>query len=219
MNNVVIEKNLNNILLEIKKNTPIIIFKKFLKKNICKKIVALCHKNFSFKDNRKKKFNKYFNFISLDVLPSKVMTNRIFRTIELSDFLINKIKPIKALIDFQNKLIKLKKNKKIYRKVQIIHYPRGGGFFGEHSHPRYPTNYGIIVTLSEKNKDFKKGITNFRLGKKNINLEKYDVTVGDLILFRFDLPHFVSPCDPEKNLIFDNKGRWTMVLPVSYEKF
>ena len=55
------------------------------------------------------------------------------------------------------------------------------------------------------------------LVKKNINLEKYNVTRGDLILFRFDLPP-ISP-DPDMDLTFDVKGRWTMVLPYIMTSF
>ena len=123
------------------------------------------------------------------------------------------------MLNFQNKILKSKKNKKIYRKVQIIHYPRGGGYFGKHKHSRNPTNYGLIVTLSEKNKDFNESVTNFKYKKKIISLEKYDLSKGDLILFRYDLPHSISKCDPNYNLTFDKKGRWTMILPVYHEKF
>ena len=65
--------------------------------------------------------------MSLDVLPSNVESNRIFRTFVLNDFFINKYKDIKFILELQNKILKLKKKKK-FRKVQIIHYPRGGGF-------------------------------------------------------------------------------------------
>jgi hypothetical protein len=219
MSVVIIKKNKNKILSEIKKNTPIIIFKKFFNENDCKKIISICHNNYTFKNNRKKFKNKYIKFASTDVLPSNVRTNRIFRTFELSNYFINKFKTIKALLNFQNKVIKNEKKKKIYRKVQVIHYPVGGGFFEEHKHPRNPTNYGFIITLSKKKKDFKEGVTNFKINKKNLSLEKFDVTKGDLILFKFDLPHSITPCDPNKNLTFDTKGRWTMVLPVYHEKF
>ena len=64
---------------------------------------------------------------------------------------------------FQNKILKTDKRKKIYRKVQVIHYPKGGGFFGKHQHPRYPTNYGLIINLTKKNRDFRKGVTNFEI--------------------------------------------------------
>ena len=38
-------------------------------------------------------------------------------------------------------------------------------------------------------------------------------------MFRYDLPHQVTPCDPNNDLTFDRKGRWTMIFPVYHEKF
>ena len=137
---IIVKNNLNKIFEEIKKNSPIIIYKNFLNKKDCKNIITLCHKNYSFNINRNKIRNKFFNFSSIDILPTKVKTNRIFRTFELSNYSINKFKKIKDLLTFQNKILKFNKNKKIFRKVQVIHYPRGGGFFEKHHHPRYPKN-------------------------------------------------------------------------------
>lgn len=215
----IIRKNFNVALEEIKKNTPIIIFKNFLNKKDCKKIIHICNKNFSLKTNRKKNPNKYFNFTSIDVLPPNVQSNRIIRTFELSKSVVNKFKSIKNIQKLQNKIVKLQKGKKVFKKIQVIHYPKGGGFLAEHRHPRYPTNYGLIITLSEKNKDFKEGVTNFKLGGNLIKMEEFGITAGDLILFKYDLPHSISPCDPRDVLSFDNKGRWTLVFPVYHKKF
>lgn len=212
-------KSLDKVILEIKKNTPIIIYRNFLNKINCKKIIDICHENYSLKYNRKKPQNKFLNFSSIDVLPSSVKTNRIFRTFEMSDYFVSKFLSVRNLITFQKKILKPKHKKKLYQKVQVIHYPKGGGFFDKHYHPRYPTNYGIIITLSEKYNDFKEGVTNFVINKKNISLEKFNVSRGDLILFRYDIPHFISPVDPNENLKFDKKGRWTLILPVHYKKF
>ena len=109
MNIKVIKKDFNLVFNEIKKNTPIIIFKKLVKPNQCKKLVSICHNKFSYKLHRKNKPNKYFNFISLDVLPSNVKSNRIFRSFELSNFFINQFNFIKKIQNLQNKITKLKK--------------------------------------------------------------------------------------------------------------
>ena len=46
--------NVNDkIIEEVKKNTPIIVCKNFLKKSDCKKIVNICYENFNIKDHRK----------------------------------------------------------------------------------------------------------------------------------------------------------------------
>ena len=49
--------------------------------------------------------------------------------------------------------------------------------------------------------------------KEIIKVDKY-ADIGDLILFRYDLPHRVAPCDPREDLIFSSKGRWTAILPL-----
>jgi hypothetical protein len=96
-----------------------------------------------------------------------------------------------------------------------VHYPRGGGYFDEHKHKRYPSNYGIIITLSKKGRDFDQGVTSIKYNNKYINLEKNNITCGDLILFRFDLPHKITPVDPDRYLSFDEKGRWTLILNIA----
>ena len=87
---VIILKNINHISSEVKKNTPVIIYKNFLKKKTCKKIIDICHRNFLLKYHRKNSKNKFINFASIDVLPSSVKTNRIFRIFDMSDYFISK---------------------------------------------------------------------------------------------------------------------------------
>ena len=36
--------------------------------------------------------------------------------------------------------------------------------------------------------------------------------MGDLLLFRYDLPHAVSAVDPKETLVFDSNGRWTFAM-------
>ena len=199
------------IIYEVNNKTPIIICRNFLNKKVCKKIINFCVNHSSFDVNRKNKVNKFFDFHRIDVLPQKVQTSRIFRTFVLSKYTIDKFgETKKKILKLQKKILKFKK-KKIISKFQVIHYPRGGGFLDWHSHPRYPTNYGLIITLSEKGRNFKEGVTKFKINNKLINLEKYSVSAGDLILFRFDLNHSISKVDPKENLTFDKNGRWTLV--------
>ena len=37
---------------------------------------------------------------------------------------------------------------------------------------------------------------------------------NDLILFKYNIPHAVSKVDKDHDLIFNNKGRWTFVMPI-----
>ena len=215
--NIIKKKQILTLKKKINENIPVIIIKNFVNKSICAKIINYCDK--ISKNTLHRKYSKNKDFYSLDVLPSNVKTNRIFRTFILSNKTQKKYKFINEIIQFQkDKILKLK-NKKKFSKVQVIHYPVGGGFFAEHQHTRYPTNYGIILTLSRKGRDFNTGVTNFRLKNKKINIEKHNITAGDIILFRYDLKHSISPCNPKENLSFNKKGRWTMIFPVYHKAF
>jgi len=96
---------------------------------------------------------------------------------------------------------------------QIIQYPSGGGFFDEHVHPLEPQRVGLILGLSEKGLDFKEGGTCFRVKEGNHSFEDSHA-MGDIILFRYDLPHWITPIDHDEPLDWCRQaGRWTMVLP------
>ena len=197
----------------IKKNVPIIIIKNFLQKNLCKEIIKYCIKISQKEQHRKK--TKEGNFFSTDIHPSNVKTDRVFRKYMLGKNFEKKFKKINDIIEFQHNKILKPKNNDSKTEIQVVHYPRGGGYFAEHKHNRYPTNYGMIITLSEKGSDFNKGATSIKFKDKFINLEKYNINKGDLTLFRFDLTHKITPVDPDKYLSFDNKGRWTLLLSIA----
>lgn len=96
----------------------------------------------------------------------------------------------------------------------VIHYPRGGGGFPLHTHPFLPQKIGLIVSLSEKKEDFEHGGTRFAVPNGDIVDIGGEHTIGDIALFRIDLPHNVYPCDPQAELNFkDPAGRWSMILP------
>jgi len=97
---------------------------------------------------------------------------------------------------------------------QVIHYPAGGGGFSMHSHPFIPQKVGLILSLSEYGTDFENGGTRFAtLDGEIVDIEGSH-TIGDIALFRYDLPHEVTPCDPKNELRFDRPGgRWSMILP------
>lgn len=112
------------------------------------------------------------------------------------------------IVGFQNQLTENTYDS-ISLHPQIIHYPSGGGFLGKHVHPFLPQKIGLILSLSEKNEDFITGGASFEID--GVILDTQDVhNIGDLILFRFDVPHWVSPVDKNANLTTWNKeGYWT----------
>lgn len=96
---------------------------------------------------------------------------------------------------------------------QIIHYPSGGGFFARHTHALEPQRIGLIVSLSKYGEDFNQGGTGFDVDGEIVDIEPHH-DAGDIGLFRFDLPHWVSPIDIETAMDHDSaRGRWTLVMP------
>jgi len=146
----------------------------------------------------------FFNFMRIDLLPpdlSKIVS-----------------KVFGSMRDFQNAVAGTKANflptnESVLMRPQVIHYPSGGGFFGEHNHPFEPQRIGLILSLSQKNIDHKTGSTTFQTSQGFIDIKNYH-DIGDICLFRFNFPHAVTKVDPEKEIDWNSeKGRWTIVLP------
>jgi hypothetical protein len=96
---------------------------------------------------------------------------------------------------------------------QIIHYPKGGGFFDRHMHPFEPQKIGLIASLTKKPKHFGNGGTLFWKDNEELDAEPAQ-TIGSVTLFRYDLPHAVSKVDPDAPLEFGKpNGRWVAILP------
>lgn len=99
------------------------------------------------------------------------------------------------------------------QRPQIIHYPSGGGIFGRHTHPLEPQRIGLILGLSKRGQDFHSGATAFEVDGKRFGTENCH-DIGDLVLFRFDIPHWVTAVDQgDKFEPSSDRGRWTAVLP------
>ncbi len=96
---------------------------------------------------------------------------------------------------------------------QVIHYPRGGGFFDWHCHDLEPQGIGLIVGMSKYGRDFTAGGTKFRLGSSELDTTSAH-DIGDICLFRYDLDHAVGDVDRDYPLEWGGTGRWTMVSPL-----
>ncbi len=124
----------------------------------------------------------------------------------------------KPLCDFQNAITGNKARLEGFEDghalhPQIIHYPLGGGFFGRHQHPLAPQRIGLVVALSQRGVDYVSGGTCFDVNGTVVDLES-DHDLGDVALFRFDVPHWVTPSDLKDKFDWNSeRGRWTMVLP------
>ncbi len=96
---------------------------------------------------------------------------------------------------------------------QFIQYPSGGGMLGKHTHPLEPQRIGLILACSKRGTDFTSGGTYFELDGESVSSDEIH-DIGDMLLFRFDLPHGISPIDEDAALEdTSERGRWTFVLP------
>jgi hypothetical protein len=70
-----------------------------------------------------------------------------------------------------------------------------------------------LDTLSQRGVDFQSGGTHFDV--KGTDVSSEDVhDIGDMLLFRFDIPHWITPVDMSQPCDFSlASGRWTAVLP------
>lgn len=97
---------------------------------------------------------------------------------------------------------------------QIIHYPAGGGMFAAHVHPFLPQRLGLILSIAQRGRDFSTGGAGFELPDGTLvdTTSRHDQ--ADMLMFRYDLRHWVSFVDQEQALDRDSiRGRWVMVLP------
>ncbi len=100
-----------------------------------------------------------------------------------------------------------------YFHPQVTHYPLGGSFFGRHWHPLNPQKVGLILALNQYGKDYTSGGTGYVINDHIIETEGFQDS-GDLLLFRYDLPHWVSPSSFADRFSWeDPAGRWVSILP------
>lgn len=96
---------------------------------------------------------------------------------------------------------------------ELIQYPAGGGYFEHHIHDLHPQKIGMIMSVSRQGVDYKSGGTKFFIGDEVINTEG-EHHIGDITLFRYDIPHEVLPVDENDELNWQSdRGRWTMIMP------
>ena len=98
-------------------------------------------------------------------------------------------------------------------RLKVLQYPEGGGFLAEHKHPKEPQQIGLILSLSKKGVDFQQGAAVFTTPKGYVDTVDYH-DMGDVVIFRYDLPHAVSQVNPEKKPIdwTMETGKWSVVL-------
>jgi hypothetical protein len=96
-------------------------------------------------------------------------------------------------------------------RTKILHYPRGGGFLTQHVHQLEPQRVGLILSLSRLSVDTSGGTT-FETPAGTVDTSEYH-DIGDVVLFRYDLPHAVAAVDPGVPVEWEaDTGKWSVVL-------
>jgi len=105
---------------------------------------------------------------------------------------------------------------KLVARINVHHYPVGGGYQAEHIDPA--RDFARIQTLicgSKKGVDFQNGGVFGRMEKGGTKyyLDDY-LEPGDLLIISPDIHHGVDPIDPNEPYSWNkNSGRW-MILPL-----
>jgi len=95
---------------------------------------------------------------------------------------------------------------------QLLHFFKGGGFLASHIHQKEPQNIGLILMASQRFIDFKKCTIAFE--KDDHIIDPGDLLeVGDLLVFNYGQRHWVTSCDIEEKMSYDNSGFWIFTLP------
>lgn len=97
-------------------------------------------------------------------------------------------------------------------RLKVLHYPTGGGFLEQHTHPLEPQRVGLVLSASKLDTDVATGGTYFVSPFGRVEVATYH-DIGDLILFRYDIPHGVSSVDEYRPLDWQSEaGKWSVVL-------
>ena len=97
-------------------------------------------------------------------------------------------------------------------RMKVLHYPAGGGFLEEHVHPLEPQRIGLVLSASKLDEDVGRGGTYFLSPFGRVEIDAYH-DIGDLTLFRYNIPHGVSPVDEGRPIDWNSEaGKWSIVL-------
>ena len=119
----------------------------------------------------------------------------------------------KTLCDLQNAIADTRLDLSLIGlRAKVLHYPAGGGFMAEHTHPLEPQRIGLVLSMSQHGTDLTHGATNFVTPEGPVDTTR-EHNIGDVIVFRYDLPHEVTPVDEDAAIDWDSQaGKWSFVL-------
>jgi hypothetical protein len=117
------------------------------------------------------------------------------------------------LLDWQNRLAgtEFDLDDEAFR-FKAMRHPRGGGHLVPHRHPYLPQKVAIFLNLSEPGRDYDSGAALFRNASGWVDTFA-DFRCGDLLAWRYDLVHGISPVDPGMPLAWaGDDGLWIAAM-------
>lgn len=93
-----------------------------------------------------------------------------------------------------------------HMKIAAARHPRGGGYASRHVHPYLPRKVMALASLSTPGKDHSEPSLRLTAGGGEI---APDFRAGDILVWRYDLPHEFLPVDPAVECDWDaDDGCW-----------
>lgn len=114
----------------------------------------------------------------------------------------------------KNEFINNRPSEGILPRVNVHHYPRGGGYQSEHIDPNGPfAQIQTLVIASQFGKDYTEGGVYARSGISGVKNYLDPLTeVGDLLVLSPAIPHGVDFINPDEEYqINSNNGRWVFL--------
>lgn len=115
---------------------------------------------------------------------------------------------MQPLLDFENRLAGTSTSlDDPMNRLKLMNHPRGGGFLHKHSHPLERLGVAYFLSLSQPGIDYAQGDTVFEIGGRDLPACEH-FAAGNALFFRYDLPHGVTPIDPEQPCDWSEQGLW-----------
>lgn len=115
---------------------------------------------------------------------------------------------MQPLLDFENRLAGTATSlADPMNRIKLMNHPGGGGFLLKHSHPLERLGVAYFLSLSRPGVDYAEGDVFFEIDGHNVPAGMH-FAAGNALFFRYDLPHGVSPIDPDKQCDWSEEGLW-----------
>jgi hypothetical protein len=97
-------------------------------------------------------------------------------------------------------------------RCKIIHYPAGGGYQAKHVHPYLPQKVLFCLSLTRYAVDFHAGSVSIDTPCNTVDVDEL-FDIGNVVLFKCDLPHGFLPVDSRRRLDWSSPaGLWLLSM-------